>query len=272
MAPPPRLFAERFDNGLETRGSLSEARARLAGAEGELLALDEQIGLQRNRLAAILGAGPDRGLAIARPQVKLDRPFGLPPELAANLLGRRPDVVAARLMAEAQLQRIDQKKAEFYPNVNLAAFIGVQSLGVNLLSKGGSSFGAAGPAISLPIFTGGRLRGELRGSMAAYDEAVANYNRTVTQALQEVASAGLSQQALAAQLAKATAAVDAAGEAHRVANNRYQGGLANHIEVLYAEDGLLAAQRQLATLRSRAFALDVAMKRALGGGYQANNT
>jgi len=267
-----RLFAERFENGLETRGSLSEARARLAGAEGELLALDEQIGLQRQRLAALLGAGPDRGLTIARPRLKLDRPFGLPPELATNLLGRRPDVVAARRMAEAQLQRIDQKKAEFYPNVNLAAFIGVQSLGVNLLSKGSSSFGAAGPAISLPIFTGGRLRGELRGSVAAYDEAVANYNRTVTRALQEVASAGLSQQALAAQLTQAMAAVDAAGEAHRVASARYQGGLANHIEVLYAEDGLLAAQRQLAILRSRAFTLDVALQRALGGGYQANNS
>ncbi|MBN9424389.1 MAG: multidrug transporter [Candidatus Accumulibacter sp. 66-26] len=265
-----QLFAERFANGLETRGSLSEAKARLAAAEGELLLLDEQIGLQRHRLAALLGAGPDRGLAITRPAVKLDREFGLPGELAANLLGRRPDVVAARLMSEAQLQRIDQKKGEFYPNVNLSAFIGVQALGLDLLGKSGSSVGSIGPAISLPIFTGGRLRGELRGTVASYDEAVANYNRTVTQALQEVASAGLSQKALAAQLAKATAAVEAAGEAHRVARNRYEGGLANYLEVLYAEDGLLNSQRHLATLQSRAFSLDVALQRALGGGYQSN--
>lgn len=265
------LFSERFDNGLETKGSLSEAKARLAGVEGELLMLDEQIGLLRNRLAALLGAGPDRGLAIQRPVVKLDSDFGLPVELAANLLGRRPDVVAARLVAEAQLKRINQKKAEFYPNVNLSAFIGVQSLGLDMLSKGGSSVGSIGPAISLPIFTGGRLRGELRGTVASYDEAIANYNRTVTQALQEVASAGLSQKALSAQLAKATTAVEEAGEAHRVASDRYKGGLANYLEVLVAEDGLLNSQRNLANLQSRAFSLDVAMKRALGGGYQSNN-
>lgn len=265
-----QLFRERYDNGLETRGGVSEAQARLAGAEGELLALDEQIGLQRQRLAALLGAGPDRGLAIARPTVRLDRGFALPAELAADLLGRRPDIVAARRIAEAQLKRIDQKKAAFYPNVNLSAFIGVQALGLDMLNQGGSSIGGIGPAISLPIFTGGRLRGELKGSMASYDEAVANYDQAVTRALQEVAGAALSRQALAGRLAKAEAAVAAAGEAHRVAANRYAGGLANYLEVLHAEDGLLDSRRQLAILQSRAFALDVALQRALGGGDRAH--
>ena len=262
------LFAERFANGLETRGSVRDAEARRAGSEGDLLQIDEQIGLQRNRLAALLGAGPDRGLGIARPEIDLVRPFGLPGELPANLLGRRPDVVAARLQAEAQLRRIDQKKAEFYPNVNLAAFIGVQSLGLNLLTKSGSTTGSIGPAISLPIFTGGRLRGELRSSVAAYDESVANYNRTVTQALQEVADAGLSQKSLAGRLAKAEEAVEAASEAHRVARNRYEGGLSSYLEVLSAEDVLLSSLRSLTDLQSRAFSLDVALMRALGGGYR----
>jgi NodT family efflux transporter outer membrane factor (OMF) lipoprotein len=119
------LFAERFANGLETKGSLREAEARRAGAEGDLLQIDEQIGLQRYRLAALLGAGPDRGLAIERPAINLHAArSACPSELAADLLGRRPDIVAARLRTEAQLKRIDQKKAEFYPNVNLAGFIG----------------------------------------------------------------------------------------------------------------------------------------------------
>ncbi len=269
------LFAERFANGLETKGSLREAEARRAGAEGELLLVDEQIGLQRNRLAALLGAGPDRGLTIERPTMNLQRQIGLPKELAVNLLGRRPDVVAARLRAEAQMKRIDQKKAEFYPNVNLAGFIGWQSLGLDILTKSGSFTGSIGPAISLPIFTGGRLRGELRGSVAAYDEAVANYNGTVTQALQDVADAALSQKALAGRLAKGDEAVAAATEAHRVARNRYEGGLSSYLEVLSAEDVLLNSLRNLTDLQSRTFTLDVALIRALGGGYrearEANN-
>lgn len=265
------LFAERYANGLETLGSLNEAKARRAAAEGELLGIDEQIALQRHRLAALIGSGPDRGLALQRPEIRLDAAYGLPAEIAANLLGRRPDVAAARYLAEAEASRIEQKKADFYPNVNLAAFIGVQSLGLNLLNKGGSSIGSVGPAISLPIFNAGRLRGELHGAVAGYDEAVANYQRTVTQALQEVASAGISLQALSAQIAKGREAVAAAGEAHRVARNRYEGGLATYLEVLYAEDGLLVSQRNLAILQSRAFALDVALKRALGGGYTSTH-
>ena len=262
------LFAERFANGLETKGSLREAEAKRASAEGELLQVEEQIGLQRYRLAALLGAGPDRGRAIERPTVDLHRPLGLPNELAANLVGRRPDVVAARLRTEAQLRRIDQKKAEFYPNINLSAFIGLQSLGLDMLGKSGSTVGSVGPAISLPIFTGGRLSGELRSTAAVYDEAVANYNRTLTQALQEVANAALSQKALGGRLDKAERAVTAASEAHRIARNRYEGGLSTYIEVLSAEDVLLNSLRSLTDLQSRGFTLDVALMQALGGGYQ----
>ena len=261
------LFAERFANGLETKGSLREADARRASAEGELLQIDEQIGLQRYRLAALLGAGPDRGLKIVRPTINLNRSIGLPGELAANLLGRRPDIVAARLRTEAQLKRIDAKKAEFYPNINLAGFIGFQSLGLNLLSKSDSTTGSIGPAISLPIFTGGRLSGELRGTAAAYDEAVANYNLTVTQALQQVANAALSQKSLGSRLAKSEEAVAAATEAYRIASNRYEGHLSSYLEVLSAEDAMLNNLRILTDLRSRAFTLDVALMHALGGGY-----
>lgn len=262
------LFAERFANGLETKGSQREAEARRASAEGDLLQAEEQIGLQRHRLAALLGAGPDRGLRIERPTIDLNVALGLPNDVAVDLLGRRPDIVAARLRAEAQFKRIDQKKAEFYPNVNLAGFIGLQSLGLDLLTKSGSTTGSIGPAISLPIFTGGRLSGELRSTAANYEEAVANYNRTVTQALQEVANALLSQKSLGARLDKSEEAVAAATEAHRIASNRYEGRLSSYLEVLSAEDALLNNLRALTDLRSRAFSLDVALKHALGGGYQ----
>ena len=261
------LFSERFANGLETKGSLREAEARRAGAEGDLLQAEEQIGLQRYRLASLLGAGPDRGLAIERPAINLHAVIGSPRDLAFDLLGRRPDIVAARLRTEAQLKRIDQKKAEFYPNINLAGFIGLQSLGLNILTKSDSMTGSIGPAISLPIFTGGRLSGELRSTAATYDEAVANYNRTVAQALQEVANAVLRQKSLGARLAKSEEAVAAATEAHRIATNRYEGRLSSYIEVLSAEDALLNSLRNLTDLQSRSLTLDVALKHALGGGY-----
>jgi outer membrane protein TolC len=126
----------------------------------------------------------------------MSRDFALPAQLSANLLGRRPDIAAARLHAQASAEKIKQARAAFYPDVNLAAFIGVQSLNLDMLMKSGSSIGSAGPAVSLPIFTGGRLRGQLHGAEADYAEAVATYDRTVIQALQEVADAAASQRAL----------------------------------------------------------------------------
>jgi NodT family efflux transporter outer membrane factor (OMF) lipoprotein len=264
------LFRRRYDNGLETLASVRQVESRRASAEAEVLSIEEQIGLQRNSIAALTGAGPDRGLAIGRPTVDLARTFALPEYLSADLLGRRPDIAAARMRAQAAAKRIDQATAAFYPNVNLAAFIGVQSLGLDMLTKSGSSIGAVGPAISLPIFDGGRLRGQLRGADADYAEAVASYDGTVVQALQDVADAAVSQKALGGQLIKTGEAVDTAREAWRILNNRYEGGLSSYLDVLSAEDTLLTNLRTQSDLRSRAFTLDVALVRALGGGYSTN--
>jgi NodT family efflux transporter outer membrane factor (OMF) lipoprotein len=261
------LFRRRYDNGLETLGSVRQVEARLATAEAEVLAIEEQIALQKNRLAALVGAGPDRGLAIDRPALEVSHEFSLPEQLDAELIGRRPDLTAARLRAEAAAHKIDQAVAGFYPNVNLSAVIGMQSLGLDMLKDDGSRMGHVGPAITLPIFSGGRLRANLRGADAEYAEAVASYNQTVVQALQEIADVSVSHQALAPQLATMDSAVEAAREAWRVQNARYEGGLATYLEVLSAEDYLLANLRSQTDLQSRALTLDVALVRALGGGY-----
>lgn len=262
------LFAKRFDNGLETKGSLRQAESRRAASDADVLALEEQIQLTKNRLAALLGAGPDRALAIARPTIVFARDFSLPATLSADLIGRRPDLVAARARAESAAKRIHVYRAQFYPNVNLSAFIGVQALGVDLLRESGSDTGSVGPAITLPIFNGGKLRGQLRGAEAEYAEAVANYDQTLVQALREVADAAVSQRALAPQRERIDAAVHAAREAWRVQSDRYEGGLSNYLDVLTAEDHLLGNLRMQSDLASRSLALDVALNKALGGGYR----
>lgn len=263
------LFDQRRINGLETEGSVKQMQARRAMAEADLLSVNESIDLQRNKLAALIGAGPDRGLQLSRPVIDMSKPFGLPQQLPVNLLGRRPDVVAARLRAEAAAKQIKVARTQFYPNVNLKAYFGFQSLGLNMLTSAGSDIGSIGPAISLPIFEGGRLRGQYRSASGGYDEAVANYDSAVTQALHDVADVAVSEKALAGRLDKVQEAADAAGDAYRIVRNRYEGGLANYLDVLNAQDTLLTNLRELTTLRSRMFLLDVALVRALGGGYRA---
>lgn len=265
------LFAERYANGLENKGSVHSANARLAAARAELSQMQEQVALQRNSIAALMGAAPDRGAQIQIDTERLhslwQQRWALPEQLSANLLGRRPDVVAARLQAQALESRVAAQQAEFYPDVNLSAFIGVQSLGLDMLTKSGSSIASIGPAISLPIFNGGRLRSELGAARARYDEAAAQYRSTLNRALQEVADNATSQRALQQQLTAMEQAVEAATEAQRVARNRYEGGLARYLDVLSAEDQLLASVRQLVDVQSRALTLDIALHRALGGGW-----
>ena len=263
------LMTQRRDQGLENAGAVARAQANLASAQGDVAASEEQLALARHRLAALIGAGPDRGLTIARPAVAGLASEGLPSDIPAQLLGRRPDVVAARARAEAAADRIRVARAAYYPNINLAGVIGLQSLGLANLTKSGSDYGSVGPAISLPIFDGGQLAARKHGAQADYAEAVAQYDGTLVQALREIADAASSRGALTTRLTHAQEAETAATAAWQVATNRYRGGLATALDVLVAEDTLIAARRATAALKTRAFALDVALVRALGGGFKA---
>lgn len=264
------LFQQRHAAGLETLATVRQYEARQASADAQLLAIDERIAIQRNAIAALVGAGPDRGLAITRPTTRFTGSIGLPPNLALELLGRRPDIVAARLRTEAAAERIKQARAGFYPSVNLLAFVGVQSLGISNLAKSGSGLGSAGPAVSLPIFNTKRLQGQLRGARAEYDASVAVYDATLSNALREVADALVSRKSLNGELAAAHTAVAAAADADAIISTRYRGGLTTYLDVLVAEDALVSAQRAEAELKTRALILDIALVRALGGGYSAN--
>jgi NodT family efflux transporter outer membrane factor (OMF) lipoprotein len=261
------LMRQRQTEGLETEIAVRRAESRLAASRGDLNATDEMIALQKNAIAHMLGAGPDRGLSISRPHLQLASAPGLPSNLALGLLGRRPDIVAARLRAEASESGIERAEKAFYPNVNLASVIGFQSLSMDEFARHGSMFGSIGPAVSLPIFDGGRLRSELRSSRADRDLAVADYDRTLSTALREVADTAVSLKALGDRLAEAETANRDAEDAWRKMRRRYEGGLATALDALTAEDEMLATRHPVDDLRSRAFALDANLAKALGGGW-----
>ncbi|MBS0332654.1 MAG: efflux transporter outer membrane subunit, partial [Proteobacteria bacterium] len=263
------LIASRLSRRLENRGALLRAQSGVATATAQAAALEEAAALTRNRIAALLGEGPDRGLSIKRPEAASLRAFGLPADVRVALVGRRPDLVAARLRVEAAGQRIKAAKADFYPNIQLSAFFGLQSLGLDAFTKSGSDIGGVGPAITLPIFDGGRLRAAYGAAGADYASAVAEYDQTLVKSLREVADAVASSRALTVRLDESRKALEASRQAHDIALQRYRGGLSNYLDVLTAEDALIADQRAVADLQARAFLLDIALTRALGGGFKA---
>lgn len=262
-----KLVSDRVLIGLDTQGELKQARSAVPAARVDLAANVEQIALTRNAIAALTGAGPDRALSITRPAIPV-LTTGLPADAGIALVGRRPDIAAARARAEAAASRIKVAHANFYPNISLTGLIGLQSLGLDTLFKGTSSIGSIGPAITLPIFNGGALQGQYRQARGQYDEAVATYDRTLIEALRDVANAVTSRRQVGTQLTDARAALADAEGAYQVAQLRYKGGLSTFLNVLSAEQNVLTARRVLADIETRQFALDIQLVRALGGGFQ----
>jgi len=262
-----RLTGERVANGLDTRAELRQAQAAVPASGADVEALDEQVELTRHRIAALLGAGPDRGLSIVIPTAEKVRPFGLPADIRLHLIGRRPDIVAARMRAEAAARRIAVAKAQFYPDISLTGYVGQQALGLGNLVSPAAAIGSFGPAITLPIFEGGRLRGQLKGARADYAAAVDAYDNTLVQALRDVGDAAASVKSAERQLAERRAALEAGQQGYAVAEERYRGGLSSYVAVLAAENAVIEERRQFADAQSRAFSLDIALVRALGGGY-----
>ncbi len=262
-----KLVADRVDAGIDTRAELKQAQSRVPAARADLAATDEAIALTRNTLAALVGAGPDRGLAITRPGVAILQARGVPANASIDLIGRRPDIAAARAGVESAASRIKVARAAFYPNISLSGLIGLQSLGFGNLLQGSSAFGNVGPAVTLPIFHGGAISGQYRSARGQYDEAVARYDGSVVQALRQVADAVASRNMLAVRLGESRQALRDAEEGNALARQRYENGLSTYLDVLNAEEGVLQARRTVAELETRAFTVDVAMIRALGGGF-----
>ena len=261
------LTQQRYAAQLDSQVDIKQAQAVIPASRASIAALEEQLELERNALAALLGKGPDRGRSIDRPRLRLPDTVSLPSSLPAELLGRRPDVVAQRWRVEAAAKDIDVASEAFFPNVNLAAFVGLQSLGFELLDQGSSRILGVGPAFSLPIFDGGRRRANLAVQNAAYDIAVENYNQTLVAALRDIADQMASIRWLQARIEQQQLAVKTAEDAEHLVQQRYAAGLASYVQVLIAQSAVLTQQRQWVTLQARGLALEANLSRALGGGY-----
>jgi NodT family efflux transporter outer membrane factor (OMF) lipoprotein len=264
-----KFVEARYNAGIETIDSVRQAEARIPQTRGDIAATDEAILLDKHALAALVGAGPDHALTIDRPSANTLRAQGIPADASINLIGRRPDIAAARMRVEGSAERIKQARAAFYPDINIGALVGLQSLGLSNLFHSGSSFVSVSPAVTLPVFHGGALQGQYRGARGQYDEAVAQYDGQVIQALRETADTVTSQKQLSQRLGEAQASLTAYEDALRVARGRYNEGLTNYLTVLTAEESVVNARLTVAQLQSRAFTLDVQLVRSLGGGFRA---
>ena len=262
------LIRQRFQAGLDTKVELRQGEGSLPDARQQIEALDQQMAITRHALAA-LTVQPPNALDDLKPTLRNVQVVPPPDTVPADLLGRRADVEAARQRVEAAMQDLNVARTEFYPSVNLAAFVGFSSVGLGHLFDAASRQYGVGPAIHLPIFDAGRLRANYQGKAADVDAAVSTYNASVLDAVREVADQLSILQSIERQQREQLAAQDAAERAYELASQRYQAGLGSYLIVLSTESGVLAQRRSAADLKARALDAQVALMRALGGGYAA---
>ena len=262
------LAERRLKGGIGTQLELSQAQAPLPEYERRIEALREALELDRNHLAALTGKGPGAGAALSRPTLALDAPVALPSALPAELIGHRPDVVAARWAVAGAARGIDVAHAAFYPNINLMASLGGFAAGGPLFQFLHAANGAwtAGPALSLPIFEGGALRARLGAAAAGYDEAVDHYDATVVAALKQIADQIVQLHSLATQQSDAERSASVAERSLRLAQVGYKRGLNDYVNVVVSETQWLGAQQGVAQVRAARLAAYASLMGALGGG------
>ena len=261
------LTRQRVDAGLENTARVKQAEGQVALVRATVDYTQSNIDITRNALAALVGVGPDRGLDLQRPHLAAPANIVLPSTLPVDLLGRRPDVAAARWRVEAAARGVASTEAAFYPNVNLVAFVGLQAIGLSKLFNANDTIVGGGPALSLPVFNRGQLKGALETQQAQYDLAVGQYNQSLVDSIHEVADVVTSWSATEKETADARAALDAAQHSYALTRDRYRAGLDNYLSVLSAENQVFTAQALLAELQSRRLTVSTDLIRALGGGY-----
>ena len=263
-----RLVKDRVSAGLDTRLELRQSEGGLPEARLQIEILQEQLSLVRLTLAALVGQ-PNQPLALADTSILAVPSVQLASSIPSDLLARRADIAAARWRVEAAHQEVTNAQAQFYPSVNLVAFAGLSSIGLDRLIDSGSEQWGIGPALRLPLFDGGRLRANLRGKDAELDGAIGSYNAAVIDAVREVAGVLATLQAISRQQLEQQATLAASEDAYGIAVQRYDAGLSNYLSVLTTESAVLQQRRQVVDLSARAIDSQVSLMHALGGGYRA---
>jgi NodT family efflux transporter outer membrane factor (OMF) lipoprotein len=264
------LTQSRVTSGLENEASLEQAKALLAMARMQVRRAQAERDMAVHAIAALAGEGAGAYAGITRPTLALDAALPLPDKLPADLLARRPDILAAQARIGAAMRGRDAAHADFYPNINLIAAIGFQSLALSSLLSADALTMGAGPAIHLPIFDAGRLRAEYASTTADLDAAVADYNGAVTGAVRQTADALTQVASLADQKTEQQKALDSATRALALAEERYRLGLSGQIPMLTAESTLLTARQQMATLQADATSQHVTLLLAVGGDFHSD--
>ncbi|HEV8491152.1 MAG TPA: efflux transporter outer membrane subunit [Candidatus Angelobacter sp.] len=262
-----QLFSDRLNNGAASKLETDRAAAALANAASIVPRLELSIASTENQISVLLGRNPGpiaRNASTNRPLEAPDIPAGLPSEL----LRRRPDMLASEQLLIAANANIGASLANFFPKIGLTTFIGKVSPELSAFTAGSANMWNAGATLAGPLFQGGQLRAQYRGSKAKFEEAKAAYEQNILTALQEVSDALIARQKLGEARVYNEQAATALASSVDLATQRYVGGRSSYYEVLQAQQELYPTQRAQVQAQVGELIAVIQLYKALGGGWQ----
>jgi outer membrane protein, multidrug efflux system len=263
------LVQRRFNEGEISELDVRRAQSELATARSEAMTAERLRAVSEHSLAVLLGKIVADFSGEPDPLVSID--IHIPPGLPSSMLERRPDVAAGERAMAAANARVGIAKAAYFPALNLTGTAGFESASLSDLFKWSSRAFLVGPfagtALTMPLFDGGRRKGDLAKARAAYEANVDDYRQLVLVAFREVEDNLSELRILQDQTLTQAEAVRASTRAAQLSRTQYQEGAVNFLDVIDSDRTVLQSQRAAAQLAGLQAASTVNLIRALGGGW-----
>ncbi|EZP53484.1 efflux transporter outer membrane subunit [Sphingomonas sp. RIT328] len=265
------LTRAQFRIGVASELEARQAETTYQGARNDIAVLKTRVAQDKNALDLLVGTPVTtellpQGLGSGDAALQV-----LPAGIRSDVLLRRPDVLQAEHQLIAQNANIGAARAALFPRISLTATLGTISTALSGLFAGGSFTYTGAPSVSLPLFDGGRLRGNVDLARAQQQAAVSTYEKTVQTAFREVADALAQRGTIDEQLAAQSARVEAANVALRISDARYRAGVESFLTTLDSQRTAYAAQQQLVATRLNRGSNIVELYRSLGGGLDVDD-
>lgn len=247
-----------------------QARTSVESTRASVARYERQVAQDLNNLTLLVGGPVDEKLP-ARP-LAADWVARVPAGLPSDLLQRRPDILQAEYQLRAANANIGAARAAFFPSVSLTANAGSASTQLSGLFKGGSGSWTFQPQINLPIFNAGSLRASLDYAKLQKDISVAQYEKSIQTAFQEVADGLAARQTFIDQLQAQQDFVAANQQYYDLAEHRYRSGVDSNLTFLDAQRALFSSQQALIVDRLAQLVAEVNLYTALGGAWAEGAT
>ncbi len=254
-------------SGLYSKIPVYLAEETLLESEKRIDEIEQEIASNKHMINSLAGQGPDSPIVVDVDLHSIPKKLAIPENLSIELLSRRPDLMAQIWRVEAFASEVGAARADYFPNINLSAFLGIESVHYSNLFNHENVTTGANPALSLPIYTASSIQANIDSKRAQFDAAIFEYNDLILKSAQEVADLLTLAKSIFDQQARQTAIVESANARLYLVNLRQQSGLDNGLQQLALQEEVLQKKLTDIDLVYGQYLASIKLIKALGGGY-----